>query len=291
MTAGDDGRRGALVALALGVLAVSAAAIFVRKAGAPPLAASFWRLAIASAVLMPVAFARRERGPRGRGATATIAAGAFLGLHFGTWIASLDRTSVAASVVLVCTQPVWVAILARVVLGEATPARTWAGIGVALAGVVAIAADGAGAGNDLSGDALALGGAVAIAAYVLVGRAIRDVGIGLFMYSALVSVVGAALLLPAAIVAGEPLVGFSTATWGWLVGLALIPHVLGHTLLNQALRALPAATVSGAILAEPVVSTLLAAVFLDEVPGALTIAGGAVVLGGLWLLLSRSRRA
>jgi drug/metabolite transporter (DMT)-like permease len=114
----DEARKGeteirvALPAVAVGVLAVSAAVISIRLADAPALAVAFWRNALGVLVLLPLAFYWREAFPQGRTLSYGVASGAALGAHFGFWISSLDYTSVAASVVLVCTQPVFVAILA-----------------------------------------------------------------------------------------------------------------------------------------------------------------------------------
>ena len=122
----DEARKGqaasriALPAVALGVLAVSAAAILIRLADAPALAVAFWRNALGVILLVPLALFWREAFPRGRALRVGILSGMALGAHFGFWISSLDYTSVASSVVLVCTQPVFVAILAYLVFGERT---------------------------------------------------------------------------------------------------------------------------------------------------------------------------
>ena len=119
--------RYALPAVAVGVLAVSAAAIFIRLAEAPAIAVAFWRCALGAALLLPPALVRRDRFPRGRDLWVGIASGIALGAHFGFWISSLDHTSVAASVVLVSTQPVFVAILAYLIFGERTSPLSFAG--------------------------------------------------------------------------------------------------------------------------------------------------------------------
>ena len=137
---GEAESRIALSAIAVGVLAVSAAAIFIRLADAPALAVAFWRNALGVLVLLPLALYRRETFPRGWILWVGVASGVALGAHFGFWISSLDYTSVAASVVLVCTQPVFVAILAYLVFGERTSPLSFLGILVALAGTTVIAA-------------------------------------------------------------------------------------------------------------------------------------------------------
>lgn len=276
----------ALPAVAVGVLAVSAAAIFIRLAEAPALAVAFWRCALGVVVLLPPALAGRERFPRGRALRVLVASGAALGAHFGFWIASLDYTSVAASVVLVSTTPVFVAILAYLLLGERTSRLSFFGILVALAGTAAIASDASAGSVALLGNVLAIGGALTFAVYVLIGRSQRTtVSIGVLPYSIVVYSAAALTLLPVALLSGAELWGYSRETWLWLWAIALGPQILGHTVLNWALRYVEASVISGTILAEPVVSALLAWLILAEKPGLATLLGGAVVLLGLFLLL------
>jgi drug/metabolite transporter (DMT)-like permease len=208
-----------------------------------------------------------------------------LGAHFGLWISSLDYTSVAASVVLVCTQPVFVAILAYLVFGERTSPLSFLGILVALAGTVVVASDDSVGSTTFFGNALALSGAVMVAVYVLIGRSLRTMGIGVLPYSIVVYASASATLAPATLYAGAPLWGYSGETWFWLFAVTLGPQILGHTVFNWALRYVDASVISGTILAEPVISALLAWLVLSEKPGFNTLLGGAVVLIGLFLLL------
>ena len=285
-----ESKKVALPAVAVGVLAVSAAAIFIRLADAPALAVAFWRSALGALLLLPFAFYRRDAFPRGRALWGGIASGIALGTHFGFWISSLDYTSVAASVVLVCTQPVFVAILAFVVFGERTSPLSFLGILVALAGTVVISSDGSVGSATLFGNALAVIGAIAVAVYVLIGRSLRTTGVGVLPYSIVVYSSAGATLLPAALYTSTSLWGYSGETWFWLGAITLGPQILGHTVFNWALRYVQASLISGTILAEPVVSALLAWLVLSERPGLATLLGGVVVLVGLFCLL-RGHRA
>ena len=275
----------ALPAVAVGVLAVSAAAILIRLAEAPAIAVAFWRCALGAALLLPPALMRRERFPRGRDLYVGVASGVALGAHFGFWISSLDHTSVAASVVLVSTQPVFVAILAYLLFGERTSPLSFAGILAALAGTAVIAGDDSVGSAALLGNALALVGAVTIAFYVLIGRSSRTGGIGVLPYSVVVYSAAALALLPVGLLFEVRLWGYSGETWLWLWAITLGPQIMGHTVFNWALRYVEASVISGTILAEPVVSALLAWLILSEKPGVATVVGGAVVLSGLFLLL------
>ncbi|MGH3088527.1 MAG: DMT family transporter [Rubrobacteraceae bacterium] len=281
----------ALPALAVGVLAVGTAAVIIRLAEAPAIAVAFWRCALGVVALAPFAFVRRERFPRGKKLHIGIASGVALGAHFGFWVSSLDYTSVAASVVLVTSSPIFVAILAHVFLGERTSPVSFVGILVALAGTVVIASDDAVGSAALLGNMLALAGAATFAVYVLTGRFSRTGGVGFLGYSIVAYSAGALTLLPVGLLSGAQMWGYSGEAWFWLVMLTLGPQILGHTVLNWALGYLDAAVISGAVLAEPVVSSILAWLILSETPGAPTIAGGAVVLLGLFLLLRGYGRA
>jgi drug/metabolite transporter (DMT)-like permease len=267
------------------VLAVSASAIFIRLADAPAVAIAFWRCALGAAVLLPPALVRKDRFPRGRALYAGIASGVALGAHFGFWISSLDYTSVAASVVLVSTQPVFVAVLAYVLFGERTTPLTFLGIVVAIAGTAVIASDRTVGSAAILGNVLALAGALTVAVYVLIGRSSRTGGVGVLPYSIVVYSAAAATLLPVALVFEVPLWGYSGETWFWLAAITVGPQLMGHTVFNWALRYVEASIVSGTILAEPVVAALLAWLILSERPGVLTIIGGAIVLAGLYFLL------
>lgn len=272
--------------LALGVIAVSWAAIFIRLAEAPTLSVAAYRLGLSAVPVSAFALARRraELARLRHGEWLLLSAsGAALALHFATWIASLSRTTVASSVALVTTQPVWVALLSALVLREPVRLQGALAVLVATAGGITIAgADIALSGEALLGDVLALVGAVCAAVYFIVGRRVRP-AISLASYVGVVYSVAAVLLLAAALVAGAPLSGFSARTWTMLVLLAVVPQLLGHSALNWALRYLSAPFVSVTILGEPVISTLLAIPILGEWPGPVRVVGGAVTLAGVYL--------
>jgi len=288
----DEARgRVALPAVAVGVIAVSSAAVLIRLSEAPALAVAFWRCALGVAILLPPAVLRKERFPTGKTLYVGIASGVALGAHFGFWIVSLDYTSVAASVVLVSNTPVFVAILAYLFFGERTSPLSFAGILVALAGTAVIAQDGSAGSAAIFGNALAILGAVTFTVYVLVGRSQRSGAepLGVLPHSIVLYSAAAGALLPAALLSGDGLWGYSWETWFWLWAIALGPQILGHTVFNWALGYVEASVVSGAVLAEPVIASVLAWLILAEKPGPATVLGGVVVLTGLFFLL-RGRR-
>ncbi|HEY1099935.1 MAG TPA: DMT family transporter [Myxococcota bacterium] len=274
----------AVALLCLGVVSVGAAAILIRLAAAHPLTTSWLRLSIGAVVLVVAALVRRRPWPRGADLLRAVVAGVLLAAHFGLWIASLSSTTVTASVVLCCLQPVFVVLLARVVLREPAPARVVGGIAIALVGAVAIALDvrADAASASMVGNMLALGGAVAIAVYVLVLRAQQA---DVLPTSAVLTGVAALTILPVAIAVDAPLTPLDGRQAFWLLLLALGPQVIGHTALNAALRRLPASVVSGSILGEPIIAAVLALLILDERIGPQTFVGGVVTLVGIFVLV------
>ena len=271
----------------MGAAAVSTGSVFVRLADAPAPVVAFARCAVATLLLVAFFGGRATRELRalsGGERLAGIAAGGFLALHFATWIASLDHTTVAASTVIVCSTPIWVALAEPLVTGERIGRRSALGIAVAFAGAAAIGA-GAGGAGALRGNLLALAGAWAGALYVLMGRRVRP---RLSLSSYAIATYGVAGLLLGLYVLGSalPVLGYSAATYGWLLALALVPQLVGHTSYNYALRYEPASLVSVAMLGEPIGATLLAWVFLRERPGTATLVGGVVLLLGIGLVAS-----
>ncbi len=285
MTTSDEtgGRRRALVLLAVGIFSVAAAAVFVRLAAAHPLTASFVRLVVGAVVLLVLARVGQHRFPQGADLRRSMVAGALLAAHFALWIGSLSSTTVAASVVIVCLQPVFVVTIGRLFLREHTPALVGVGIAAALAGAVTIALAGAETGvSTMTGNALALGGAITIALYVLVQRRQQS---DIVATSAVVTSVAALCVLPLAVAFGAPLTPQDGRQAFWLLLLALGPQVVGQTALSAALRRLPASVVSGSILGEPVVATVLAAVVLGEHVSLQTLLGGVITLAGVVLIV------
>lgn len=279
--------------LIVGVTAVSFSSVFVRLADAPAFAIAFYRCALASLVLVPIALARHRTvlGALGRRERwLLVLSGVVLAAHFASWIPAISLTSVAASAVLVQTSPVWVALLGRFV-GERPARGTAAGIAVAIAGVAVIAAqDDGGAGtNPLLGDLLAVAGAFFAAIYILIGRRLRPV-LPLVAYTAVVYLVSAAVLAGLMIVSETPFTGYPPETWFWFVAITVGPQFLGHTVFNYLLGHVRASIVSVSLLAEPVGATILALVVLGEAPGVGTVIGGAIVLAGVYLAIRAESR-
>jgi len=285
-------RSNLLLWMVVGILAISTSPILIRVAAMPALVLAFWRCLAGAVVLAP--FAPRGRvGTLDRADLARLAAsGLFLAVHFALWNASLGLTTVAAATTLVSCAPLFVG-LGSVFLGEAPSGRAWAGIALATAGAVVIGVGDAtafgGGPDEVLGDLLAFGGAVAMAAYLLLGRVARR-RLPVSTYAASVYGVAAAALLPACLLAGSSLGGYQATAWLALAGVVAGPQLLGHTVFNGLLASVSASVVAVVMLLEPVIATILAWWLFDEVPGPSLWAGAPMVLVGVWLATTGSRR-
>ena len=273
--------------LGFGVIIVSTAAILIRLAQAQvhSLVVAAWRLTLATLLLTPVALvrvrselatlSRREWG-------SALLSGVLLAIHFGTWITSLALTSVAASVVLVWTSPIFVALGSYLFLGERLARPMTFGLIVAIAGSVIIGLGDLGAGGThrLVGDALAVTGAIAGAGYFLIGRHLRA-RLSLLGYVYPVYATAAVVLMLVMLASGLPRLPQHPETWLWLTLMALGPQILGHSSLNWALRYLSATYVTIATLWEPIGSAFLAWWLLGEKPTLAAVVGGLLILVGI----------
>ena len=200
--------------LALGVVSVAFSSIFIRWADAPAMSIAFYRNAIAAAILLPMALVRHRdefRSLTRRQWGTAVLAGSLLAAHFALWIPSLSYTTVAASTVLVTTQPVWVALIGRA-MGETVSRRTLVGIVLALGGAVLISGGDFGVSRDAAfGDLLALAGAIAVAGYLLAGRSLGQ-QISLTTYTGIACSVAAVILAVVVAVSGAPFTG-DAETW------------------------------------------------------------------------------
>ncbi len=273
-------------------------------------------MTFASLILAPVALTRHRVELRAltRGDLLLgLLSGVFLAIHFATWISSLEYTSVASSVVLVSTGPLWVALLSPIFLKEPLSKPVLIGMLLALLGGTIIGmgdsctfslsgivpAGGASVRNAVEGFAcpplsqfvqgkaffgnfLALVGAWAVAGYLMIGRKLRA-GMSLVPYIFVVYGIAALILLGIMFIAGQHPIGYSPWTYIWILLLALAPQLIGHSTYNWALRYLPAALVSITTLGEPIGSAILAYFILSEVPTPLTIFGGVLILAGIYL--------
>jgi len=281
----------AYLAVATAMVSISFASIFIKWSESSPFIIAAYRLSLTCLVLLPVlvwtgglkemrSFTRKELLLVGL-------SGIVLAFHFGLWIVSLTLTLVSTSVILVTSHPIFVAAVSHFILREEVKRVAAVGIVIAFSGVAIIAISDYGVGEDtLIGDAFAFLGGICAGIYFLSGRVARRT-VGVLPYSFSVYGISAFILFLSAAVAGDVLVVGDGRELTLFLLMALIPTVLGHTMFNYALRKVPAYIVSTSVLGEPVGASLLAYLLIPgEVPGVWIILGGALVVGGLYVVLT-----
>ena len=285
-------------ALLAAILAVSTASIFIRfaQADVPSLVIAALRLTCATLLLTPIALTRHRHELKSltrNEINLGIISGLLLAAHFGTWISSLEYTTVASSVVFVSTGPLWVALLSPMLLNEHLTGTTIIGLIIAILGGIIIGLADACVWNDglrcpelnrvvqgraMWGNFLALVGAWTVSGYLIIGRKLR-VKISLIPYVFLVYGISAIALLTVMFLVGQSPLGYPARTYGWIFLLAAFPQLIGHSTYNWALGYLPATLVALITLVEPICSAIFAYLILRE-----TLSTG-VLLGGLLILI------
>lgn len=272
--------------LLLGVLAISTGAIFARLAEAPALVIAASRTGLATLCLAPFAWrslrhelpslSRRDR-------QATLGAGICLALHFATWITSLEYTSVATSVVLVSTHPLWVGLGTLLFQHDRVSRHTAVSIVLSVLGSLIIGAGERTHGTHaLWGDGLALAGGLCAAGYLLLGRQVRQ-QLSLPAYATLCYGSAAILLWACVLALRFPVTGFRASTYAALLALALIPQLLGHTSYNWALKWRSPSLVAVSLLGEPLGSAAWAYLLFGETVTWTQCVGGVCILGAIAL--------
>lgn len=277
----------------LGVVGVSLSGPIMAATAAPALAIAFWRTALATAVLAPVALTRGRaelRALDARGWRTSAFAGLMLALHFATWITALTLTSVAAATALVATQLVWVVLLERL-RGTPVARPVVAGSLVAISGVLVVSGVDLSVSREaLAGDVCALLGGVFAALYLVAGESVRRT-LSTTGYTAVCYGICAGVLAVACAVGGVPLVGFDGEDWLLIVAVTLVAQLGGHSVFNHLLAVMSPTVVSLFILLEVPGAALLAAVLLGQAPAWGVYAGLALMLAGLAVVTLARRPA
>ncbi|MEO0022287.1 MAG: DMT family transporter [candidate division WOR-3 bacterium] len=274
--------------LTLGILAASFASILIRLTPAPALVIAAGRMIFAATLLTPFfitrQFRRRQELTRPK-LLLSLLGGIFLAAHFGFWIESLNHTSVASSVVLVAMNPLFVALLSPLLLREKPDLRLYIAVSLGLLGALVINRPALNSPVNLTGNLLALAGALFAALYVLIGRKLRP-GLSLVGYVYPVYLIAGVILTTLVLALRYPLTSYSGRTWLFILLLALGPQIIGHTSFNWALAYLPAPTVALSILGEPVGTIILAMLLLHQFPSVWEIFGGLLILTAIYIATS-----
>lgn len=280
-----------LIMIVIGIAGISLSAIFVKYSQAPSVVTAFYRLMWTVILMTPVVLGRKKcrqelRKADRKTVLLCAASGLFLALHFTSWFESLNRTSVASSTAIVCTEVIWVALGYCLFLKGRITLAAAASIFVTVGGSLMIAfSDYSTGGNHLYGDVLALAAAVFCAVYTLIGRQVRGY-LSTTIYTYIVYAFCAVALGLATVFSGLPFTGYGLRSV--IVGLMLsvCSTLLGHSIFSWCLKFLSPSFVSASKLCEPVVAAVFALLLFGEIPAPLQIVGGIVTIGGV-LLYSR----
>lgn len=276
--------------LAAGILVISFAGVFVAMADAPAIIIAFYRMFFTIAVLTPVFIYRKDcrfelffdRRP--------VIIGFFLAIHFILWVTAFEYTAVANAVIFIALQPLFTLIFERLWAKEDLRPGIYRGLFIAITGSIIV---GAGDLNNLfasiRGDTLAIMAAFFAGLYLFSGRSLRK-KLDYFPYIYTVYTYATAFLLIAVIFSGYSFTGYSQTNWLLFIGLALGPTVIGHSVLNLAVRYVPATLVSTTIIGEPVLTSLLAWILLGDKIPPLTIVGGTFIIYGLLYTMRRNKQ-
>ncbi len=277
--------------LPIGIIAISTASIFIKLCDAPALIIASYRMVLASLMLTPFACYKKPwRRWERKEMKWFFLSGLFLSLHFAFWIASLKYTSVASSVVLVTTHPIFVGIGGWLFLKERIGMNLAAGIALSVFGCALVSSGDVNLSERaLIGDGFTLLGAIAASGYLLLGRRLRK-DQDLFSYIFPVYSMAGVILILFALIFQKPFFGYSSSTYAYLFLLALIPQLIGHTTFNWALKYLPASMVAITILGEPIGSTILAYLILEEGLTLWKVLGGMLILSGILIALKNSSK-
>ena len=274
----------ALLALALGALLIGFAPIFVRLADVGPIAAAFWRCALAWPLLALAASREAARDPHARTERRwLVAAGRFFGADLATWHIAIGMTTVANATLLANLAPLFVAPVAWLLWRERVNRTFLLGLLLALAGTAILMGEGLGVHRErIAGDALSVLAAAFYAGYLLLVSHLRRAHSSMRILSWSSATV-AVVLLPAAWLAGETILPQSLHGWAMLAGLALLSHIGGQGLITFSMATLPASFSAVGLLIQPLAAALLAWVLLHERFGTQQAVAGAVILGGIVL--------
>ncbi len=270
----------------LGVVGVSLSAPLIRISTAPSMVLVFYRVLIASVLLIPYALIRNREEFRQMGrktALLCLMSGLFLGLHFASYFQALRYTSIASAVALVDTEVFFVAFMMFFFFREIIPLRAWAGILLTFTGSMLIALSDAGGGEHvLLGDLIALAGAACLAVYTILGKVCRK-EISTTAYTTLVYSSAALTVLVILLCTGTPVLGYEPVNWLSALGMAVFCTLLGHSVFNWALKYESAAFLSTVKLLEPVFAAILGVLLFREIPSKQVMLGGFIVILGVYV--------
>ena len=278
-----DFKKKIYILLAVGIFFLSLSGILIKIAEAPPLITAFYRMFFTVLLLTPYFLIRHRSKARYFLDYRPLVVGFLLAVHFILWISSIQYTAISNSVIFVALQPLFTIILEYLFAREDLKGGAVIGIIMAVIGSSIISiADFYQLGDKLFGNFLALSAALFASSYLFIGRGVRK-KLDYFPYLYILYSYAAFFLAIGVYLFDIPFRGYGINNYIIFLGLAVGPTLIGHSILNYSVRYLPTSIVSLSILGEPILTTFMAWLLLNEQVMLTTIIGGSFILGGIYL--------
>jgi len=286
-----SGTKSIAIPLAISIIAISFSAIFVKWSDAPATILSMYRMWLAGIFMLPMVYINRKEFKKlsKKDWWFLLFSGAFLALHFALWFGSLKLTTVASSTIILALQPLVSLVGGFLLYRERTTSSAIMTMGIAIIGAMMIGWGDIGLSKaSLLGDLLSFLSVIAVVGYLLIGQSIVK-KVSHWVYTSTVFLIAALLLTIFNVSSGEAFTGYPPKEWGIFLLLAIVPS-LSHVINNWLLNYVNATTISMSILGEPVGATILAVILLHERLSGSQIAGGLLVLAGVFYFLLQQQK-
>jgi drug/metabolite transporter (DMT)-like permease len=277
-----------LFAVALAVFAWGFGPLFVKGIDASFNTIVFWRVLVGTVVAVGFAYLTGGRITL-RLLVIAFPAGVCFGVSFIAGFASFQQTSIVNATLIPALQPVLILLLAARLFGERRTGTELGFAALAFAGVVVVVAGASAGGSSLEGNLFAVLNLLVFTAYFLLGKRARDADVHAWSFLAAVFIGASVVALPWALATTHDLDGIQGADWLLLLGLVLLPGMVGHGLMTWAHHYVDVTVTSMMTLANPVVSIVGAWILYDQDLAPEQMVGGVVVLVALGAILRKQR--
>ena len=270
----------------VGVFFTSLSSIIIRMSQAPSFVISFYRMLFTVLILLiPVMIKERKtiKNISKKDFILCVLSGAFLALHFASWIASINMTTISNSTILVSCSPIFVSLANFFILKEKFTRKIFIGISMSLIGtiIIAIGSTGGSTSSMMTGNILAFMGAIFVAGYLVIGGIVRkNVSAGAYVF--IVYSVSVIVLFFMCIITDTPIYPYSPKEFLLFLALAVFCSILGHTVYNYLMKYISATLISISTLCEPIFASILALIIYKEVPSIYTLIGGTIIMSGVF---------
>jgi len=279
----------------VGTLFTSLSSIIIRFSAAPALVISAYRMLFTCLMLLlPVIINNRKEfsSIKRNDFILCILSGIFLALHYASWISSIHMTTIANSTVLVACSPIFVALANYFIIKEKYTFKMIASIVLSLTGtlIIAMGSSGGAGSSMMIGNALAFSGAIFVAGYLVIGGIVRkNMGAGVYVF--IVYSVSAITLFLMCFVSNTPVYPYPAKEFLLFIALAFFCSILGHTVYNYLVKYVSSTLISISTLSEPIFASFMAMFFFKEIPSIYTLAGGMIIIIGIFYYLVAQNKA